>query len=397
MLCLLVIGADPASLSESDAVTRAMSHLAMSTLERQAGAAHLADASGQSVLGPTSLGWQREALFGGGSHAEDSVILSQRLEVSGRAALRTEAFEADAEALRLGAVAQQARMEASVRTVFHHARFATMRVAVLKDWHDAVRATHGRVEKRVAVGQEAAWAEEHSHHEVVRAELRLALSESTRASAHAHLAGLVGWSVSQAMPSLEGDALPPSRYGSLDAWIARLDEHPAALALQSRRRAGELRIDAGQRGWVPELDVSVGYKRIDTPAETQDGYVAGVNLSLPLGGEAQAEAARGRAERDLAHGELHLWLESQRALVRKAYVHFGRILKVVTRANEHLSHGHEALLSAAETAYDGGELDLYGLLEAHADARDDRLSAVDLAEKAWLAEIALVRLTGGLR
>ena len=143
------------------------------------------------------------------------------------------------------------------------------------------------------------------------------------------------------------------------------------------------------------MGVSVGYKTVGSSAGRNHGYTAGVNLSVPLGGDGSGEAAKGRIQAERGRSREHLWTVRHDAGIRQAFVRARRLVEVATSASEHLAHGHTQLLAGARLAYEGGELDLDGWLEAHADARDDRLEALQLAQQAWLAHIELERLAGG--
>jgi outer membrane protein, heavy metal efflux system len=384
----------PESLDEAAAVAMALEHLGFDAVVRDAARGGEAAADAHTALGPTSMGWTREELFGADKSDEDSLVLSQSLELSGRAARRAAAARATGAAARHGAEARRNDHVAHLRSSFHEARLARERTEVYTAWRHRLSESESRIRQRVEAGAEAAWASQHSHHEVARGELMVAQAQAESDGVMAQLLSLLGWRDGLPAPALTASALPVMMQGGVDAYIAHLTAHPTSLMFEARARSGSLRRDAGARAWVPDLEVSVGYKTASGSESRGHGYTAGAQLSLPLGGERAAEEGIGRAQATVAQNQGRLWAHEQVAALKRAYIRTERLIAVANQANEHLIHGHEKLLASARLAYEGGELDLDGLLEVHADARDDYLQAIDLKGQTWRAMIELDHLTG---
>ena len=359
-----------------------------------AGALRDAEAAALTPFGATSLGWTREEVFGEAGNDEDMLTLSQSIELAGRTGRRAAAARARGAADRHAADARKNAYITQTRHIFHDARLAMERAQVYRLWRDQVTHANQRLKLRVKAGAEAGWANQHSHHELARAELLVARSEAKQDALSAQLLALIGWRPGVPAPSLSAPELPTVMPGGVNTYLARLAAHPTSLMLEAQLRSGALQREAGARSWVPDLQVSVGYKTATTADERGHGYAAGAQLSAPLWGDPTGEQALGRAEILRAKHELRLWTSEHAAKVRRAYVMAERLIAVATKASEHLAHGHERLLAAAQLAYQGGEIDLDGLLEAHADARDDRLQAIDLKRQAWRAVVNLDHLTG---
>ncbi|MGB0591708.1 MAG: TolC family protein, partial [Myxococcota bacterium] len=372
----------------------ALAQLGMDAIVQDAGLNAEAEARAQTALGPTSMGWNREQLFGPAGADEDTVQLTQSLELSGRAGQRALALRATGAAARHAAEAVRHTHTAHLRTTFHKARFARERTEVFESWRAQLADAEGRVSARVRAGAAPAWASQHSHHELARGEIIVAQGSAERDGLVAELLSLLAWPEGAEAPRLIAPDMPQLMEGGVDAYTSRLNEHPTTLMYTARARSGDLRRAAGRRAWVPDLEVSLGFKTAAQAATRELGYTAGAQLSLPLGGDRSGDEGVGLAQRTRATHDLRLWTHHQEARVRRAYIRAERLIAVAQKAEAHLSHGHEKLLAAAKHAYDGGELDLGGLLEAHADARDDRLQALELRGQAWLAVIELDHLVG---
>ena len=73
------------------------------------------------------------------------------------------------------------------------------------------------------------------------------------------------------------------------------------------------------------------------------------------------------------------------------------LVQLAERANLQLGATSETFLSGAQRAFEGGELSLGDLLEAHAKTRNDQLESLKLMRAAWMASIRLDALCGGWR
>ena len=384
-------------MTEQAVVDRALHHLGVSEAANAAGGEARAAASAHTALGPTSFGWDREHTFGSGGGDEDALTVGQSFQLSGRAGLRAKADELRGEAAVINAGVAVIDLEAQIRLRFHAARAAAARVAVLEIWQQRLTVAEELVEVRVQADEEAGWARIHTHHELARAEMATATAIAERDAAQAELAALIGLAPEAELPELVSGRTPDLDPRSLRTFLARLDEHPAVRSALTRERAADQLKQSGERAWVPSLDVAVGYKTAGSGGGRSHGYVAGLNVSVPLGGDGSGESARGEALAVRARAEARTWRGRQEALVRRAFARTVQLAAAAAKAVEHLAHGHEALLKAAALAYQGGELDLDGMLEAQADARDDRLAVIDLTERAWQARVQLDRWSGGMQ
>ena len=394
-LTLLGAGPNPNSLEETSALTRALRTANATMAVADASARAEADARAHTFLGPLGLTWLREGLTGEHGVDEDALTLSQVFEVSGRASLRADAARASGLRAKHEAEANRLRYIALVRLCFHRVRVAQERSSVFRLWRTELLETTRQLEERVKGGAEPGWASRHGHHELTHATLELKRSEAERDALMAKLMVLTGWERPEQPPSLSAPDLPSLEQGGVATYLTRLERHPSALAIAAQQTRASLLTEAGERAWVPDLELNAGFKRAGNAHSESQGYVAGAKLSIPLGGEAHAEGARGRAEQRRAQRELYAWRLRQSAQLREAYVRAERIIEAARLAQLHLEDGHELLLRSAHAAYKGGELDLDGLLEAHSDARDDRLQALSLSEEAWKAVIRLDLVSGG--
>ena len=150
---------------------------------------------------------------------------------------------------------------------------------------------------------------------------------------------------------------------------------------------------AAARGWMPDVTLGAGPKRIDNGIGTETGVVFSLSIPLPVFDRQQpaekraaAEALQARAEHNLARaraeGDLR-GLQAQTERLRAAAIDYRKQMDAVE------------LLRIAEAAYQGGESTLLELLDAYRGALEAELTALDLEWKAREARIEYDLLTGG--
>jgi cobalt-zinc-cadmium efflux system outer membrane protein len=186
----------------------------------------------------------------------------------------------------------------------------------------------------------------------------------------------------------------------------RESEHEGLLEQLGQRR-GDLRADrleseaaalqrrAAGRRWLPEPTVAGGVQLLDAGRPgSRNGYVARVELPLPLFQRGQGERARSEALKALTDAR-------RAAAEREAHSRLDALEVAATERRERLAVFRkevvgraEALQQMAKAAYHGGAADLLVLVDAERAARDARLAAIDLALEVVQAESGLRLLAG---
>ena len=383
------------TLEESTVLMRALRAVNMSQIIDNASARGDADAGVHSSVGPTGLSWAREAVVGDQGSDEDVIKLTQRFDLSGRPEFRAEAAKAAGLSARHSAEVFKLEYTSHIRLLFHRCKSAKQRLDAHASWTEGLRDVGLRIKQRAESGAEPEWVSQHSEHEIARGVIQMKRTQAEHDAIMAELLALMQWEDGMPPPTLIAPALPSLAPGGLSAYLDNLRHHPSALALKAQQKSASLREDAGKRAWVPEVEVSLGFKRAGGKEEQGQGYAAGANLVLPLSGGAHAESSQARADYQRASRALSLWQLHQSAKTKNAYLRAERLIQIAKEAEAHLEEDRQRMLTTAHNAYDGGELGAAELLDAYRDVRDDRLQAIALFEDAWKAAIHLEEISGG--
>jgi outer membrane protein TolC len=183
--------------------------------------------------------------------------------------------------------------------------------------------------------------------------------------------------------------LPPATGPVVFDVGATVASHPRVVAARAEVRAAERSVERARAGWFPELRFSAGARR----AESAYGYVAGVDLDLPLSERSPGEtpvAAAGlvRATAEVRRVERTVAMEVERT---SAELEARR--GALARATERLPRV-EALLPRALSAWQAGERPIAELLDAWHLTHEARLRVLDSGHAARQAMLEHLHASG---
>lgn len=379
-----------APLTEAEAVRLGLARTELADLERGAlrGAEADAIAAGQSPNPVFS--YSRDSLNGSPDSTEQTWMLSQAFDVSGRRGLHREAADRRVAAVAAGNAGRRLDLVADIRRSFYETLLRQETIRATETWAEQFIRVEGLVAKLARAGEASGYDRRRLERERRSAEARLAAERAEAERARSRLVALTGTSEA---PVLKGELLPPA-LPPLDAALARLDQRPDLQALARRADAADLEGRAAKRGAIPEITVGVGPKRVDNGVSNDSGIAFSLAVPLPVFDRQQAgqqraaaEALQARAEHGLARsraeGELR-GLHRQAEGLRTTAADY-RARAVTASAD---------LLRIAEAAYQGGESSLLELLDAYRGALEAETTALELEQRAREARIEYDLLTG---
>jgi outer membrane protein, heavy metal efflux system len=390
-------GAAPAALDEGRYVEEVLrAGLAARVADAEA-ALGQAERAGAGAWPDPTVAWQRESVTAGAAPraTQDIVSLSLPLVLSGRLGLEREAALRGGEA----ALARRTRARAELRHEairrFYAVVSATEKKAVLAESLAKLRELSDAIAARQKAGDASGYDRIRIGLEVASTEDLLRGATLQDAAARAAALALLG-PEHAALPSLQGSLAGAPRKGGSRPRLEEIESRRGDLrALKLEAAAAESVRRAAGRSWVPELAVTGGAQVLDIgrPGESR-GYVAGVEIPLPLFQRRQGERARGQAGRDLADArraallrEVKTQLEAGILAAEESRARFDKYQgEVVARAQE--------LRKIATAAYRGGASDLLALVDAERVAREARLQAIELATAVVGADNDLLLLVG---
>jgi cobalt-zinc-cadmium efflux system outer membrane protein len=166
--------------------------------------------------------------------------------------------------------------------------------------------------------------------------------------------------------------------------------------LSRRAEAADLEGRAAARGWVPDVTLGVGPKRIDNGITQENATVFAVTIPLPVFDRQQAGEKRAAAEALNARGELSFARARAEGDLRGLHRQVERLVAASADYRTRAVGESAELLRIAEAAYQGGESTLLELLDAYRGALEAEMTALDLEWKARQARIDYDLLTGSV-
>ena len=390
----LAAAAQHSSLSESEALRRGLARAEFTDLNNALVETAQAERLAAGVFANPTLSYEHDQGRGSASGTEESWLISQSFDISGRRGLRQEAAEARVEAAHAGNILRRGEWVAEIRRRFYEALQLQEAVRVTQAWTEHFARVAGLVDKLARAGEASGYDRRRLLREKHGADARLQTARGELERAKERLAALIG-SSGQVPGELVGELLPASPAALTDI-TGVLERRPELQALARRVEAAEFEGRAAGRGWIPDVTLGVGPKQTDNGITREKMTVISVAIPLPVFDRQQAGERRAAAAAMQARSEYGLAKSRAEGELRG----LKRQLELLTasarsyRANA-LGETPE-LLRIAEAAYRGGESSLLELLDAYRGALESEISALDLEWKARQARIDYDLLTGSV-
>ncbi len=391
-------GAEPMAsvpLSEAQAVARTLGRPALEALVRSEVALAEAAAIERGLWPNPEVGYGHDQVFGSPhDEMEQAVVLSQRFDLARRRGLLAEAGEMRARSAAAGGESLRLEVAAEARRRFYQVLHSQGRHAVISGWIERLGGAHELVAHRKAAGDASRYERHRLERELRAARAELAAEGAARDAAWLRLAALMGEPATPtaSWPRVRGRLLPSQ---AEPAAIAPLGERADLRALELEAQAAQIELEAAERGWVPELGLSAGWRSVAAGDERRHGFAAELSLSLPIFDHGQGAEARARALGQQARARRELRLQSAAGELAAARTRLRALIRAAQRFRQDSSRASAALVRMAEQGYGGGELELLELLDAHRAAVEDELRALELELAARHARIDLDRALGG--
>lgn len=329
----------------------------------------------------------------GARQSESYFTLSQRVEWPGLREARRTAASGRAAAARFRVAADSAALAFRVKSAYVRAARAEREARTLERVVAVFRRAGSSMEARFAEGDASLYETRRVEVERVRYEAALADALLELAGTQRELAVLVapGTDDLRLAPAEPPTGMPPPVDPGQMAGPA-LARRAEVAASESEVRALEAELRRSRAARLPEPTASGGYKR---QSDGFGGLFLGMSVPLPLWNRSAGEI-RAAAERVTAE-EVRLAL-TQREVeedVRAALAEYRSQLGRAALLTLPRPGGQADLLSIAEVAYETGEMDLAGLLDA-AEALSGAEAAVARIEaELWIGYYNLERAVGG--
>jgi cobalt-zinc-cadmium efflux system outer membrane protein len=384
--------AQPPGLTEATALRLG---LARETVQ-QRGAGQVAEAHSDvlaaGVLPNPEFDYQRETLNNEEDRVEQTFVVSQQVDVSGRRALRKQAADHHLEAARQASDAWRAKLGKDIRERFYQALLAQQRRQVYTSTRERIGALDNALRQRRREGDVSLY-----DYRRVTTERAAIEAEADNAGADFESAWQYLWAAlgddNREFQTLQGE-LPPGPSADLAQLAAALEQRPDLRQLREQSEAYRLQQRAASKTF-PSITLGLGLKREETNDRTDNGLVLNASLPLPVFDTGKDRQARYRAQALVADSEYRLACDTARAELKGQWQRLSRYRQSAARFRQTAVKGGHELIEVAEAYYRAGEIGILELLDAYRGALDAELSALELEYKARSAAIELDYLSGG--
>lgn len=376
-------------LTEADAVRQALARpewQAMTQLpaHQSQGAAKEA----RTWLSP-GLEWSRERFSGiQPGKREDTFVLTQSLDLSGRWVARREAALQREQAGKAESQVRTAAVAAQARGAFFDVVAARERIARLDRALAGLGKLQDQVDRLHTAGELSGLDQGRVRRELETLRGRRAQEQAALGHAETQLAVLLGSKVTD----LQGSLLPPLPEG-LEQFLGRQQGGPVATMTRAIEAAAEADAKAARR-WAPDLQVGVGVKRWQENGLSGNGSVLSLGMTFPTPGRVKGHQMKAEAEARAASAQARFQREQEEADLRSAWQE-ATLLRASAEQMAQASLQDPGKVEAAlEAAFTAGEMDLLARLDGVRSLLEAELAALDQAHRARRACITLDRLTG---
>ncbi len=324
---------------------------------------------------------------------EDFFWLTQRVDLSGRRGLRTEAAQRRVDATGYETERRRVELEAEIRRRFFEVLYRESRVQVVRRWSERMHAVAGIVRRQEAAGEVSAYDGRRLSREQAGAEARLQTEEASLANASERLKAFIGGGGRISPDYRVSGSLLPGASPSLDAFLATLATRPDLQGLEQQAAAAELDQKAAGRWWIPDITLGAGIKQVTEGSHQDTGPMVSATISLPVFDRNEPEASRAKAEVEVARNKRSLaWVEAV-GDVRGLWQQSQALTEAARRLRKRAVNHAPELVRTAEAAYQGGETGILELLDAYRSILEAQIQALEIALSARQAGIELDRLT----
>lgn len=390
LLALPLVAWANAPLTEAEAVRLGLARADLAELERGAILAAEADVRAAGLYPNPTLNYSRERLSGTPGSVEQTWMLEQAFDLSGRRGQQREAASRRVAAVSADNTGRQLQLAAEIRRSFHAVLRQQAAIRATEAWARRFAHIAGMVDKLAQAGEASGYDRRRLARERQAADAHLATERAGLERESARLAALIG--VAQ-LPSLQGDMLPPPLPAVVTA-LERLDQHPLLQALARRAEAADLDGRAASRGAIPEVTLGIGPKQVESGGVTDTGIALSLSVPLPVFDRQQAGQQRAAAEAQQARAEYRLAKARAEGELRGLHRQ-AETLRATAADYRHRALAESAeLLRIAEAAYQGGESSLLELLDAYRGALEAETTALELEARARDTRIEYDLLTG---
>ena len=376
----------PTAMTEADAVARALADPAFADQSSAQREAARAGADAITRFANPHVSVSRGALSGPGEdETEWEIEVVQPLDLTGRRSALRAAAVAEADAVDAETERRTAERAADARRAWTACAVAGRRAEAARVLVAHLGEAERIVTERTEAGDTAVYDLRRVRVESRAAQGEASLAEGELRAECAVLARLTGTTEARAA----GPLAPPA------PMAATVETTRADLVARERRVAAAAQTArAAERSRWPEIEVGLGWRRVEALGVEADGPQIMIGASIPLFDTGSARAREARARERAAAADLALARREAATDVEAASARLNAALDAAAAARAARDDASR-LGTIARTAYEAGEIGVAELVDAYRAAHETELSIIELTGRANLAAIELDLAQGG--
>lgn len=360
---------------------------ARAEIARADGLAQQARARPNPILSLEVENFSGSGPYSGATQAETTASIGQTLELGGKRSARVSAAQGEAEAARQRARLAQVDFRFDLAVAYAEAEASDRRLVLAQEALGLADEDARIARAFVEQGREPELRRIQAEAAVQAARATVDEAQAARATAFANLTALSGSAapITSIAVSLLDEPPPPSTVAPAASSAPRL------LVAQAERETARRRLALERRRAIPDVNVSVGFRRFEN--SNASALVAGVSVPLPLFDRNRGNINAVQAEVTAAEARLNAARLDAEATVRASTARAAAAETRLSAAQQGERAAQEAY-RLTRIGYEGGKLSLAELLVARRALTDARGQTIAAANERVSAQAALARMSG---
>lgn len=330
---------------------------------------------------------EREGVDGlGGDGAETIVAVEQSWDFSGRRSLNQRGAKADIEAARFNALSRAANLGVEARRSYFELLAARKKLSIAARYESELSNLLNETAQREQAGDAARYDVERVRQETLAAGIALTEAETELYTAEQSLAALIGAEPLAGQVVLT-DALLPDTVISEAYSVAA---SPVIRALQAEAEGARWRRESASK-FMPDVTFGAGVRQTEGFSEST-GLLFSLSVPLPLFDRNQGEYRARAADVNEAEARVRLTEAKLASDIASLRNRAQSLIAAAARYESGALSSAMELREIAQSAFNGGEIAVFEIIDALQSARDAELRTITLQHDARKAVLDLAEL-----
>ncbi len=326
------------------------------------------------------------------SQSQNTVSLSQKLEIGGKRKLRTEVAKKEKGILELDLQITIMDIIAKVKKVFFDVLTAQDKLKLARETVEIAKSLRNISDEKFKAGDVAKIEVLKSEVELSNAKMKAIEAERNKLNSIKKLQTVLGMpdtSLNNLSPISVADT-PSLKLEKLEDLL--LKNYPALQVQKKIVNLSLLKITEAKRNAIPDINASIGYKRLS--ATDDDTIQAGINLPLPLFNRNQGKIAEANALSDKAKDDAIVIRNELLLQLNNAFSLYSSTHEQVRYFVDTIIPQAEESLKISKQGYKHGEFDYLEVLDAQRTLANTRISYLKILNELFSSITEIEKLVG---